>query len=122
MAYAPGGLVAYRKRAYCHTPLRNDLRTCLKRQMQVRRCLLEYPAEIILDALQPFLAVRLETQHDHRRGVAGACQPESVGVFDTQAVQRDDLLCIGKHWGIGELCGFLQLCQQRMVLDRKSTR
>src|SRR3989338_7077873 len=100
MAYAFGGWVAYRKRAYCHTPLRNDLRTYLKRQMQVRRGPLKYPAEILLDAFQRVCIVCLKTQHDHRRGVAGACQPESIVVFDTQAVQRDDLSGAGKFGGL----------------------
>jgi hypothetical protein len=54
-----------------------------ERQFQVRCCLPEYPAEIVLYAFQSSFAIRLETQHDHRCGVAGARQPESVAVFDT---------------------------------------
>ena len=52
---------------------------------------MKYAAEIGLDAGQRGAVVGFETQHHHRRGIRWPRQTESVGVFDAQTVDADDL-------------------------------
>src|ERR1700750_1460193 len=65
-------------------------------QLHPRLRVVEHLAEIALDALHRTLGVRLEAQHDHRRGVRRARKAEAIGILYAQAVDAHHVLGTGE--------------------------
>lgn len=71
----------------------------------MRRCaqlcigldLLEQSHHAALDAFQRFGRVAFKTQHQHRRGIAGANQTKAIAPVDAQAVDGGDVHIFALH-------------------------
>ena len=67
-----------------------------ERQARVRLDFQDLCGKIALDALECRGVVALEAHYDDRRGVRWPGQSETVRVFNSHAVDRDDLLRAGE--------------------------
>src|SRR6266436_799821 len=72
----------------CLRALRNNGGSLLKRNAGVGLGFEQDALEVALDAGQRGIAVALEAQHQHGRGVGGAHEAEAVRVLDAQPVDR----------------------------------